>query len=182
MLRFLPVVADRVQSGCADGKTALFFPFAHDAEELFVPLDVLDEEAAEFADSQSTGVNGFEDGGVSEKRNGDFGRRRCVFRLALHFRKRRLQQIGHLIDGKESGQSFVGFGQGDLFDGDCLQFSFFDEVAVEAAESRETKLNSGAAEIVLAKMTQPSAEVMALERFPSGGMVLFSAVPCGEFF
>lgn len=182
MLGFLPVVADGVQGGRADGKAALFFPFAHDAEELLVPLDVLDEEAAEFADSQAAGVNGFEDGGVSDKGNGGFGRRGCVFRLALHFRQRRLQQIGHLIDGEESRQAFVGFGQGDLFDGDCLQFSFFDEVAVEAAESREAKLNSGAAEIVSAKMPQPSAEVMALERFPSGGMVLLSAVPCGEFF
>lgn len=152
MLGFLPVVADGVQGGRADGKAALFFSFAHDAEELAIPLDVLDEEAAEFADSQAAGVNGFEDGGVSEKRGGGVGRSGRVFGLAPHFCEWGLQQAGHLLDGEESGQTFVGFGQGDLFDGDFGQFSLFDEVAVKAAESGEAKLNGGAAEIVSAKM------------------------------
>ena len=180
MLGFLPVVADRVQSGRADGKAALFFSLAHDAEKLIVPLDVLDEELAKFTDSQTAGVNGFEDGGVSDK--GGAGVERSVVGLAPHFHQRRLQQVGHLIDGEESRQAFVGFGQGDLFDGNFRQFSFFDEVAVEAAKSGEAKLNGGAAELVSAEVPQPSAKVMALERFPSERLVLFSAEPSGEFF
>ena len=181
MLGRLPVIADRVQGGRADGKAALFFSLAHDAEELVVPLDILNEEAAELADSQAAGVNGFEDGGVSDK-GGGVGRSRRVFGLALHFHQRRLQQIGHLIDGEELRQAFVGFGKGDSFDGNFRQFSFFNEVAVKTTESGEAKLNGGAAEIVSAEVPQPSAEVMALERFPLGKMVLFSAVPGGEFF
>lgn len=144
-------------------------------------MDVLDEEAAKFADSQAAGVNGFEDGGVSDKGKRGVGRSRRVFGLAPHFHQRRLQQVGHLIDSEESGQSFVGFGKGDLFDGDFRQFPFFDKVAVKTAESGEAKLNGGAAEIVSAEVPQPSAEVMALENFPSGGLVLFLAMPSGEF-
>lgn len=152
MLGLLPVITDRVQGGRADGKAALFFSFAHDAEELLIPLDVLDEEAAELANSQSAGVNGFEDGGVSNKASGGVGGSGRVFGLAPHFHQRRFQQTGHLIDGEESGQSFVGFGKRDSFDGNFRQFSFFDEVAVEAAKSGEAKLDGGAAEIVSAKV------------------------------
>lgn len=149
MLGFLPVIMDRVQGGRADGKAPFFFSLAHDAKELAIPLDVLDEEAAEFADSQAAGINGFKDGGVSDKGGGRGG---CVLGLAPHFHQRRLQQVGHLLDGEKSRQVFVGFGKRDLFDGDFRQFSFFDEVAVEAAKSGEAKLNGGAAEIVSAKM------------------------------
>lgn len=70
----LPVGLDGPQSRFADRKQALFFAFAADAEEAFVPVDILRLQPAQLADAQAAGINGFKDGDVTAAAYDEFGR------------------------------------------------------------------------------------------------------------
>ncbi len=82
-------------------------------------IDIAGFEAAEFADPQAAGVNGFEDGDVAAAaaicHRPDFvpglGRRQQLCW--------RCKQGLHLLFGQKLGESFVQFRQGKIFDRRC---------------------------------------------------------------
>lgn len=61
-----PIVVDSGQSLRADGDEPFLFAFAAHADHLFGPVNVLSEQAAEFADTKAAGVDGFENGDIAE--------------------------------------------------------------------------------------------------------------------
>src|SRR5205814_1809183 len=137
-------------------------------------------EAAEFADAEAAGVDGFKDGDVAEEGSGR-GRFLSVLFLGGEFAQRGVEEGEHLVFAQEAREAFFEFGEDDVFDGGLFDDATTDEKFVEGAEGGEAKGGGGAAEFLAAEETEVAAEMVALEGGPVGRGVAFGLVPGGKF-
>lgn len=156
--------------GCANRNEALFFAFATNTNQLLTHLDVVDEESAQFADSQAARVNGFENCDITQKSRGiDCWRFLIssvgIYRSLMRFEilQWRIEQIDHLLLGEKFRQPLFEFWQLNAANRALCEIASLNQKFIEGTQRAESKMNRRTTQIIATEVAQEIPKLIALQ-------------------